>query len=181
MVCVRGIAEQKIALQCCRARWLCIAVALLGTALCAAPVRAQGSSTAPAEGGCTRQKDTYTCDWEAFRRVLPHMRSVTVETQPMDLFTAGELRRLADRLGKNVAARGQPADLTFLLAPVEPSGIDFGPADRPLATLQIYRGNDMTGGRKLLWVETFSGQPDRPWPTTVHALIQQFETRLGGH
>ena len=156
----------------------CLAVALLGMAICAAPAPGQGSAAAPAEGGCTRQKNTYTCDWEAFRRLLPHMHSVTVETQPMDLFTAGQLRRLVSSLGKNVAAQDQPADLTMLLAPVEPSGIDFGPADRPLATLQIYRGNDVTGSRKRLWVETFSGQPDRPWPTTVHSLIEQFEKRM---
>lgn len=181
MVLLSTFAEQANSAQDLLRKRVFAALALLGLAICSAVAWSQGSSAPPNDGGCTRSKSTYTCDWAAFQRLLPHTRSVTVEMQPMDLFTAGQLRKLVGSMGKLVAAQDQPADLTMLLTPVEPSGIDFGPADRPLAMLQVYQGNSLTGGRKLLWVETFSGQPDRPWPTTAHALISQFETRLATH
>ncbi len=72
----------------------------------------------------------------------------------------------------------QPADLTFLLIPIDPTGVDFGPAGRDLATLRIYApGHNGTHGT-LLWAETYRGQPDRPWPAIAHATIEQFQSRL---
>jgi len=147
---------------------------------CLASATAQDSGPPPAGIGCTKVKDIYSCNWQEFQRWLPHTRTVTVETQPIDRFTASQLRRLAAFMGKSVATSTSPSDLTFLLTPIEPTGIDFGPGDRNLATLQIYAGNGVSGNRTLLWVETYRGQADRPWPTIVHALVDQFQDRLSG-
>ncbi|HEY4355671.1 MAG TPA: hypothetical protein VGN16_07995 [Acidobacteriaceae bacterium] len=152
---------------------------LVTMGLCAgSAIAAQDASDPPAGPGCTKYKTMYRCNWREFHRWLPHLHSVTVETDPMDRAAAGQLRELAAAMGKGVATPASPADLTFVLKPVEPTGIDFGPADRDLATLQIYSGNAVTGNRTLLWVETYRGQADKPWPLVVRALIDQFQQRL---
>lgn len=129
-------------------------------------------------GGCTLDKQVYTCDWQAFRSRLDAAHTVTVETERMDRAAAGQLRKLAGELGKTVQHEGQPADLTFLLIPVEPTGVHLGPTGEPLATLRIYAPGPGTTRGTLLWAETYTGQPDRPWPMVVHELIEQFRARF---
>ena len=149
------------------------------------PAGAQRNVPSPAAAGCTLEKDTYTCNWQAFRPVLAAARTVAVETQPMDRFTAAQLRELIGKLGKKVAAPGEPADLTLLLIPAESTGISMGPEGQAVATLRIYAAKPEgaagpEGGRgPLVWVETLFGHPDRPWPASVHELIGQFRDRVG--
>lgn len=130
--------------------------------------------------GCTLQKQMYTCNWQAFRSKLDAAHTVAVETQHMDRPTAAQLRRLAEELGKTVTDE-QGADLTFLLIPLEPTGVHIGPGGEPLATLRVYAQGAGTTRGTLLWAETYTAQPDRPWPTTVHALIEQFKERVSKH
>ena len=100
----------------------------------------------------------------------------------MDLFAAGEIRRLAPSLGLTVVTGEQKPDLILDLEPVDRSGrIDFGPADVPLATLNIYDPAKGTGRHSLIWVETFIGQQDRPWPSVVKGLLQQFQDHALSH
>ena len=100
----------------------------------------------------------------------------------MDLFAAGELRRLAPSMGLTVVGEGQQPDLIVSLVPVDYSGrIDFGPADIPLATLSIYDPAKGTGRRAQLWVETFVAQQNRPWPSVVTGLLQQFQAHALSH
>ena len=136
-----------------------------------------GAQSAPSSA-CTLEKQVYTCNWQAFESRLTAAHTVTIETDHLDRFARAELRKLANELGKAVVKPGEPADLTFLLIPVEPTGIHLGPSGEPLATLRIYApGPDSTRGT-LLWAETYKAQPDRPWPTVVEGLIEQFRARL---
>jgi hypothetical protein len=133
------------------------------------------------EPGCTLVKEVYTCNWPAFVQRLDKAHAVAVETQQLDRFTAKQLRELVGELGKTVAPEDQLGDLTFLLIPMESTGVHIGPGGEPLATLRIYASLPGTPRGTLLWAETYTGQPDRPWPATVHALIGQFHDRLQRH
>src|SRR6185437_6565124 len=154
----------------------CVAV-LLGALVAGGVARAQGAN----EAGCTLEKQVYTCDWAAFVQRLDKAHTVAVETQRIDRFTARQLRELAGELGKTVAPEDQVGDLTFLLIPMQSTGVHIGPGGEPLATLRIYAPAPGTPRGTLLWAETYTGQPDRPWPATVHALIEQFQNRLQRH
>lgn len=151
------------------------AVAVLTGILAVSGMSAQQSS------GCTLEKQVYTCDWQAFVHRLNQAHTISIETQSMDRFTARQLRQLAGELGKSVAQKDQQGDLTLLLIPLQPTGVHIGPAGEPLATLRIYAPTPEDARGKLLWAETYTGQPDRPWPMTVHALIEQFHDRIQKH
>jgi hypothetical protein len=150
---------------------------VLGLFLASTPAGAQTRS----EAGCTLEKQVYTCDWQAFVQRLNEAQTVAVETDNMDRFTARQLRELAGALGKTVAPENQLGDLTFLLIPMQSTGVHIGPAGEPLATLRIYATAPGNPRAMLLWAETYAGQPDRPWPMTVHALIEQFQDRAQRH
>jgi hypothetical protein len=155
----------------------CVVVMLGALVAAGGAARAQAS-----EAGCTLEKQVYTCDWAAFVQRLDKAHTVAVETQSsIDRFTAKQLRELAAELGKTVAPEDQSGDLTFLLIPMQSSGVHYGPAGEALATLRIYAPGQGTPRGTLLWAETYTGQPDRPWPAIVRALIQQFQDRLQKH
>ena len=137
------------------------------------------AAQAGSEAGCTLEKQIYTCNWQAFESRLNATHTVTIETGRMDHFAAAQLRNLAAEMGKSVVKTGEPADLTFLLIPIEPTGVHLGPSGEPLATLRIYAPGRGTTRGTLLWAETYKGDPDRPWPAVVEALIEQFRARLG--
>ena len=158
--------------------WMGCVVVMLGALVAAGGVaRAQSAN----EARCTLEKQVYTCNWPAFVRQLDKAHTVAVETESLDRFTAKQLRELAGELGKTVAPEDQLGDLTFLLIPMQSTGVHIGPGGEPLATLRIYASLPGTPRGTLLWAETFTGQPDRPWAATVHALIQQFQDRLQKH
>jgi hypothetical protein len=154
-------------------------VVMLGALVAAGGVARPQSAN---EAGCTLEKQVYTCNWAGFVQQLDKAHTVAVETQSsLDRFTAKQLRELAGELGKTVAPEDQLGDLTFLLIPMQSTGVHIGPGGEPLATLRIYASSPGTPRGTLLWAETFTGQPDRPWPATVHALIEQFQDRLQKH
>ena len=135
----------------------------------------------PGQAGCTLEKQLYTCNWQGFVQRLDKAHTVAVETESLDRFTAKQLRELAGELGKTIASEDQLGDLTFLLIPLQSTGVHIGPSGEPLATLRIYASLPGSPRGTLLWAETYTGQPDRPWPSTVHALIEQFQDRLQKH
>lgn len=139
---------------------------------------ADGSVGAQQSGGCTLHNQLYTCDWQTFLHQMDKAKSVSIETQSVDRFTKRQLRQLVGELGKTVAADGQQGDLTFLVIPLPATGMHIGPAGEPLATLRIYAPRPGNARGELLWAENYSGDPDRPWPATVHNLIQQFRDRI---
>ena len=148
---------------------------MLSPAPCA---RAQAGASPPAPAGCTLAKKIYTCNWTAFEQVFTAAHTVKIETQSLDRSTAAQLRQLATRLGKTVVSNGQPADLTFLLIPIGSDGLYVGPAAEQLATLRIYAPGTASSRGALLWAETYTGEPDRPWPVIAHALIAEFQARF---
>jgi hypothetical protein len=156
-------------------RTSCAAAVLIGILTLSCTTSAQQSA------GCTLDRQVYTCDWRAFVRELNQAQSISIETQSMDRFTARQLRELAGQLGKSVAPDGQQGNLTFLVIPLQSTGVHIGPAGEPLATLRIYAPEPGNARANLLWAETYTGQPDRPWPATVHALIEQFHDRIQKH
>jgi hypothetical protein len=125
---------------------------------------------------CTFDKGAYTCNWSAFKDVLQTSRTVAVENEPMDQPTGAQLKELARKLGKTVAVRERRADLTFVVVPADEPGIAIGPADQEILELKIYAGGNSDG--KLVWVESYRGQQDRPWGANVHEAVEQFQARF---
>jgi len=126
--------------------------------------------------GCTTKNAQPTCDWYWFRKTLDSAHSVKVKYDPMDRSTGAQLEDLAKTLGKSVAANGETPDLTFTIAPAPTTGIDIGPGDEEILELKVY--SDASAPQKLIWVETYRGQKDRPWPANVHAAIEQFRKKV---
>lgn len=155
-------------------------VLVLPSALGACSAAAQQPALAP-DAGCVQHKGAYTCNWSSFKLAFDRAHTVSVETGPMDRSTAGQLRTLVGELGKTNVPQAQPADLTMLLIPMEPNGLNYGPGDHDLATLRIYAPGEGSTHGTLLWAETYRGQGDRAWPAQVHALIRQFQERFDKH
>jgi hypothetical protein len=122
--------------------------------------------------GCTGNGNILTCDESAFRQILQAAVSIAVETPPHDPSSLRRLEKLAHALGKSV--RANSADLTFVLIRPEWSGINYGPSDRELAELRIYHRAAGVASGELLWVQTYRGQPDTPWPIAVDHLVTEF-------
>lgn len=123
-------------------------------------------------------QEVYRCGDEPFRTVLAQARTFAVETANTDRFTRRELQGLVAKLGKQPATSAQIADLTVRVVPVSASAVSMGPADQPLASLQVFARGGQHGSRTLVWDETLTGQADRPWPSLVHAVIDQFRARV---
>jgi hypothetical protein len=126
--------------------------------------------------GCTAKDGQMTCNLYWLRKSLGEAHTVKAEYGERDRATGAQLKDLAKSLGKRVAAPNQPADLTFTVAPASVSGIDIGPADEEILELKVFSGSDAQ--KKLIWVETYRGQKDKPWPANVHAAIEQFRKTL---
>lgn len=133
------------------------------------------------QAGCALVDTAYHCDLTGFHKALASAHSIAIQTQPMDRMTAAQLRRLVTTLGKQLGTNSDRGTLLIALTPVEMTGITIGPGDHDLATLRVYALDDENRRGDLLWAETLRGQGDRPWPAQVHALIEQFQARLGGH
>lgn len=144
---------------------LCIAASI--------PVHAQKRIEAH---GCTRSGTQYNCDKGSFERILQVSKAVSVNTPGIDASSSEQLQKLARALGK--AVRSDNADLTFVLVRPEPSGIYYGPSNRDLADIRVYYGATANDPGKLVWVESYYGQPGAPWPIVVHHLTDQFRKDL---
>ena len=155
---------------------LVLALAALNAQGAAPSLQAQ-QVVAP-DAGCVQNKGEYVCNWSSFKLAFERAHTVAVETGAMDRFTAHQVATLATELGKRQVGEEQAADLIMAVRPVEPSGINLGPADHELATLRVYAASQAGGQRTLLWAETLRGQGDRPWPAQVHALLAQFQERF---
>jgi hypothetical protein len=125
---------------------------------------------------CTQAKGETKCDDESFSAALKTAKTVAISSQPANPASDRALERLARELGKTVSP--DAADLTFELIRKEQSGIFYGPGDRELATLRIYAHGAQGGRGPLVWVETYLGQPDMPWPAVAHQALQQFKSEF---
>ncbi|MGI4853613.1 MAG: hypothetical protein ACRYF4_06145 [Janthinobacterium lividum] len=127
--------------------------------------------------GCTLDfQDHYRCDLSAFQTRLAASHTVRVDTDRLDLFASRRVQDLIGTLGKTVITSAQRPDLIFDLSPVDRSGqVDLSPANVALATLSVYDPARGSGKRGLIWVETFDGTTDRPWPGVVIELLDKFK------
>ena len=149
------------------------------TVLMMASVLALGSISARAQAndaGCTVEQQQATCNWTAFRKTLDAAHTVKPDYRERDKSTGVQLKELAQKLGKTIVQDGAAPDLTFTVIPATATGIDVSSADKEILELHIYAGD--SSQQKLIWVETYIGQKDRPWPANVHATISQFMKRL---
>ena len=158
------------------------ATLLLGLSL----VQAHGQSQVNTEdlGGCTLKNSVYTCDGAAFQKALGAASSVRIETHNIDGVARDQLTTLiTKKLSKTVAAPGTPADLSFLMQPLDDQGtfwqaINDTASGLPLGTLRIYTVAPNGSRGHLLWAETFNGNSNTPWPIVVRGLIAQFQSRF---
>jgi hypothetical protein len=150
------------------------------TALLVGALSARAQQKAPSTAGCVLQfQDHYICNRDAFQTRLAAAHTVQVSVARMELFAEKEMTKLVQGLGKTEIVKGGKPDLIFELSSVDRSGrIDFGPNDYALATLAVYE--PARDGRHRIWVETFDGQEDRPWPGTVVDLIRKFQQNALG-
>lgn len=147
--------------------------------MCFALVVGMGSVQAqtPAKlAGCKTEQGQTTCDWYWFQKALDAAHIVKAEYSERDRPTGSQLKDLVKTLGKSVAKDDETPDLTLTVQEAPVAGVDVGPADVEILELRAY--SNVNGQKKLVWVETYRGQKDKPWPANVHAAIAQFQQRL---
>ena len=150
-----------------------VATALVAVAACSTGF---AQNAAP---GCTKQQQTYVCNWEGFRADLSTAATVAIRSERLDPYTGVQLKDLAKSLDKKIVEKD--ADLGFEVVPVDSNGVRVGPGDEALVELRVYAKTPLTNRYDPVWVETYTGQADRPWATTVHAVIEQFQERIAKH
>ena len=148
-------------------------VLVLSLAFSIAPaLAAQASSVSE----CKVEKGNYQCDRDGFLAALRDAKTVAVESKPFDTATINSLSKLVRTLKK--AEVTSPPDLSFVLIKSQAEGIFYGPSQRELASLLVYAGGPQSSNRKLIWIETFNGEPDLVWPIVVFDIIKQFKSNL---
>lgn len=142
---------------------------------------AASTGTSPNDAACTLRGKTYICSKPALQQTLATAHTVSLVSQPANHASDAALASLAQSLGKPVAdgTKAQPADLTIRLTPLEPAGITVGTGSVDLAMLNIFLAAPDNPTAKLVWSETYTGDPDMPWPSIARALIRQFKDRIG--
>lgn len=130
-----------------------------------------------AHAGCKLQfEQHYVCDSTVAAKKLAEAKIIHVQTNRTDLFAADRTGQLVTKLGKQVAATGQPADMTFEVVPVDHGGMmDVGPHAIPEGRLNVYDTD-----HQLLWVETLDGDGDAPWTADVMELLKRFQAHVAG-
>ena len=129
--------------------------------------------------GCTLNRDVYTCNKDKFVAVLANAKTAKIEVGPTDKMGEASLTKLIGQLGKTVVPRDQHADITFLMIPIDPSGVAYNTGDTQIATLRVFAaGPDEPGRGALVWAENFTGPEDLQWFTVVNRLILQFKDRF---
>jgi hypothetical protein len=132
---------------------------------------------------CTLQGRNYRCSKPNLQQVLAAAHTVALVSQPANHASDAALASLAKALDKTVvlASSQQTADLTLRLTPIEPAGVSVGMGATDLAMLNIFLAAPGDPTHKLLWSETYNGDPNLPWPSVVNALTRQFKSHLGIH
>jgi hypothetical protein len=133
-------------------------------------------SQEPSTLGCALEKGYYQCNRTAFMAALKEAKTVSVESRPFDQATTNSLGKLARSLNKTEVSGS--ADLTFVVIRTQAEGIYFGPSDRELASFLVYSRGTQESERRLIWIETFDGEPNLVWPIVVYNIIKQFRTHL---
>jgi hypothetical protein len=167
--------RQRLAEPC-----LLVIVAAFALGLSQTRARAQGDVGGGDAGACILKNHVYTCDGAALQKALAAATAVKIETHNADGVARSQLSDLlTKKLGKTIAPQGTPADLDFLLIPIDEAGqVAYSSGTADLGTLRIYTVTADGARGHLLWAETYSGQQDMPWPAVVHSIILQFRSRF---
>lgn len=159
--------------------FLRVLLAAFALGLSQTSARAQSDVGGGDLGACTLKGHVYTCDGAAFLKALAAATAVKIEAHNADGVARSQLSELVTRkLGKTVAPQGTPADLDFMLIPIQDQGVNYTGGEVGLGTLRVYTVTPDGARGHLLWAETFSGQQDMPWPAVVHGVILQFQSRF---
>ena len=141
--------------------------------------RAQTSTeTTSLASACTVANNLYTCNIASFQRVLGQAKTAAIQTGPVDPAAQAQLKKLFVALGLAAPAEGQPADLTFLLVPVDAQSVAYNTGDTAVGALHIFAHGSGPGRGDLVWAENFIGSQDLPWPIVVNRLVLQFRSRF---
>ena len=122
------------------------------------------------------RKGYYHCDRDGLIAALQNAKTIAVKSKPFDTATTKSLGNLVRTLNKTEVSSSP--DLTFVLIRAQAEGIFYGPSDRELASLLVYAGSTQESDPKLIWIETFNGEPDLVWPIVVYDIIKQFKAGL---
>jgi hypothetical protein len=157
-----------------------VLLAILIAGLSCPAARAQGDVGGGDAGACVLKNHVYTCDGAAFQKALANASTVKIETHNADGIARSQLTDFITRkLGKSIAPAGTQPDLDFLLIPIAEGGqVTYTSGSADLGTLRIYSVTPDGMRAHLLWAETYSGAEDLPWPSVVHSLILQFQSRF---
>lgn len=144
---------------------------------------AQGGIGEGDAGACMLKNHIYTCDGAAFQKALAAATTVSLETHNADGIARNALQNLVtSKLHKTIVPFGSPADLVFLLEPIDQSGrVEEISALRDLGTLRVYSTTPEGRPAHLLWAETYSSDPtaqDVPWPMVARNTVAKFEKRF---
>jgi hypothetical protein len=130
---------------------------------------------------CSLDGGKYTCNRLQFLKAFAEAHTVAVESQPRNPVSDKQLTTFAATVAKQPVATGQPADILLRVVRNQPTGFSVGPGDEDLATLRVFSTKSGSASSHLLWVETYTGQPDLPWAVIVRALTQQLQSTIAGH
>ena len=151
----------------------------IGIFLVAPVMPGQNSSeTTVIASACKLESNQYTCNLPSFQQTLSKAKTAAIQTGPVDPAAQKQLKTLIDELKLSAPVPGEPADLTFLLVPVDPQSVEFSPGDTQVAALHVFAHGSGPGRGDLVWAEHFIGPEDIPWPIVVNRLILQFRTRF---
>ena len=145
---------------------------------------AQTGSTADLSrmAGCTLQGRTYTCSKADLKRALSLAQTIATSSQPANHASDAALASLVRDLGKTQASPrqspDQPSDLTFILEPLQDAGVSVGPATVDLARLRVLITAPAGQEGKLLWVETYTGDPSMVWPAVARATTAALRDQI---
>jgi hypothetical protein len=134
----------------------------------------------PSSADCSIEGKRLTCDRIDFLKSFAEARILALESQPKNRIADKQLASLARSLGEQVMT-GLPADMTLRLVRPAITGVAIGPHEMELASLRVFSTKAGSEASHLLWVETYRGQADMPWPMVVRALLQQFQATLADH
>ena len=163
--------------------FLFVTLVLAPIGACPSPAGAQDPNSIGDLGACTLKNHIYTCDAASFQKTLAAATTISLETHNSDGIARNALNDLVEnKLHKNVVPYGSPADLVFLLMPIDQGGQVLEMSSlRDLGTLRVYSTTPEGRAAHLLWAETYSADPtghDLPWPIIAHGVVTKFEKRF---
>lgn len=128
--------------------------------------------------GCTLQGHLYTCSRADLQHAISLATTITYISQPANHASDAALADLIKKLGKTPATGDAPSDLTFILEPLQEAGVQVGPGTVDLAKLRVLLTAPSGSSGKLLWVQTFNGDPSMVWPAVARATTAALRDQL---